>query len=119
MQVANATRHIGKIRPRYNGPNGKRRIAVCEKDYRIASATYEFALKPVSELKPYDYFKERAFNYEFKDAKRLAKFAINAVNNCQNVWKTGGPVQASPMTDYNSVIQKIDVIISQVLEDFA
>lgn len=107
MQVDDATTHIGTIAGKYSGPHGKRRIAVCKKDYGIATARFQNAWQLALKKK------------SFWDVNKPAKDGTNAVIDCENVWRRGGPVQQSPLTLYNMNVFKISEIILLLIQKLA
>ncbi|KAF8110397.1 hypothetical protein N665_0084s0007 [Sinapis alba] len=99
MQVNDAKTHINSVSREYSGPNGKRRINVCNKNYDIALARFQTA-------------RENALKKSFAEAYRLAGIRKNAVTDCENGWGRGAPRQKSPLTLYNTNVSKLCEIIS-------
>ncbi|WZZ88865.1 hypothetical protein YC2023_117444 [Brassica napus] len=81
--------HINSVSGEYSGPNGRRRINVCNKNYDIALARFKAAW-------------ENALKKSFAEANRLTGVGNNAVNDCENGWGRGGQRQKSPLTLYNT-----------------
>ncbi|KAL0749738.1 hypothetical protein Bca101_031741 [Brassica carinata] len=72
--------HINSVSGEYSGPNGRRRINVCNKNYDIALARFKAAW-------------ENALKKSFAEANRLTGVGNNAVNDCENGWGRGGQRQ--------------------------
>ncbi|XP_010469710.1 PREDICTED: cell wall / vacuolar inhibitor of fructosidase 1-like [Camelina sativa] len=98
IQVDDATTHIGTVSRKFSGPNGKRRIGVCRRNYGIASNRFQTAW-------------ELALKKSYGEMEKQAKVGTNAVVDCENAWRRGGPVQTSPLTFYNTNVSKLSGII--------
>ncbi|KAJ4875883.1 Plant invertase/pectin methylesterase inhibitor superfamily protein [Raphanus sativus] len=98
IQVNDAKTHINSVSRQYSGPNGRRRISVCNKNYDIALARFRTAW-------------ENALKKSFAEAYRLAGVGQNAVTDCENGWGRSGPRQQSPLTLYNTNVSKLYGII--------
>ncbi|XP_013608077.1 PREDICTED: cell wall / vacuolar inhibitor of fructosidase 1-like [Brassica oleracea var. oleracea] len=98
IQVNDAKTHINSVSGEYSGPNGRRRINVCNKNYDIALARFKAAW-------------ENALKKSFAEANRLTGVGNNAVNDCENGWGRGGQRQKSPLTLYNTNVTKLYGII--------
>ncbi|CAH8264373.1 unnamed protein product [Arabidopsis lyrata] len=103
MQVDDATTHIDRVRRKFSGPNGKRRIEVCKTNYGIASARFHTAW-------------ELGLQKSFWDVEKLATIGTNAVIDCENVWRRDGPIQTSPLTFYNMNVFKLSGIILLIFD---
>ncbi|ESQ51731.1 hypothetical protein EUTSA_v10017377mg [Eutrema salsugineum] len=102
MQVDDANTHIGQVSRKYNGPNGKRRINFCRKNYKTASALFQNS-----------WYEAQKNKLSF--AKQHALVATNDVNQCEDGWKKGGPVQKSPFTVYTNNVNNTNSVIDLIV----
>lgn len=98
-----ATTHLNNVRRKFNGPNGKRRINVCKTNYGIATARFQTAW-------------EVALKKSYQEVNKLVTSGTNAVIDCENVWRRGGPIQKSPLTLYNMNVFKLSGVMLLLLQ---
>ncbi|EOA28547.1 hypothetical protein CARUB_v10024762mg [Capsella rubella] len=103
VQVDDATTHLSTVSGKFTGPNGKRRIKVCKKDYGIASARFQTAW-------------ELTLKKSYWDMEKMVSLGTNAVVDCENVWRRDGPIQTSPLTSYNMNVFKLSGIILLIFQ---
>ncbi|CAL9232344.1 Pectinesterase inhibitor domain [Arabidopsis thaliana x Arabidopsis arenosa] len=104
IQVSEATKQINKVRQNFSGPNGKRRIKRCEINYGLASAFFDEAYE-IGILKGVQ-----------NKAHNAALDGLDYVRACEDEWKMNGPVQKSPLTFYNTNIDKLFSIIFIIVQ---
>ncbi|CAD5325925.1 putative pectinesterase inhibitor domain-containing protein [Arabidopsis thaliana] len=104
IQLTKATKQINKVRQKFSGPIGTRRLYFCGKHYSLASAFFQKAyeeaqeegLESIAQLSAVD-----GSHYMFK---------------CEDEWKNNGPIQKSPFTFYYTNVVELLSIIQVIIE---
>ncbi|XP_010516153.1 PREDICTED: uncharacterized protein LOC104791858 [Camelina sativa] len=103
IQVTNAARQIDKVRRKFSGPIGARRIFFCHKYYQLASGYFQKAYGEAEEDK------------YTSIAQISATYGSNYMRKCEDEWKKNGPIQQSPVTFYNTNVVKLLSIIQVII----
>lgn len=90
-QVTNATTTINKIRPKYNGPLGKKRLSLCEMKFKEVSGLLQKSLESG----------KTGSIRSLKVAEADTLKCISAMNDCKNTWSypLNGPDQSNPLAE--------------------
>lgn len=104
IQLTNATKQINKVRQKFSGPIGTRRLYFCGKYYKLASALFQKAYEEAQE----------------EGLESIAQFSAvdgsHYMIKCEDEWKNNGPIQKCPFTFYNTNVVKLLSIIHVIIE---
>lgn len=80
---------INRVRTSYNGPIGKRRLDVCERNYKLAVTSFQKALEAA---------RKNSFAKNRMEMSNGIQTGLEAVRQCEDGWVKNGPIQQSPLT---------------------
>ncbi|CAA7031693.1 unnamed protein product [Microthlaspi erraticum] len=106
-QVTNATTTINKIRPKFSGPYGKKRLGLCETKFKEVSGVLQKTLESA----------KTGCRLSLKEAQKVPRTCIDAMDDCKNTWTLpfNGPDQSNPLAESCFNVMGLSYITSLAL----
>ncbi|GMJ09237.1 pectin methylesterase inhibitor 5 [Hibiscus trionum] len=98
MQIQDTVSRIPGIRSQLRNPLGKKRLTICQSDYNNSLRKFQSTFSSTSKNAYWD-----AINY--------IRDGTNAVIDCHNNYRRGGPIATSPINDDDMKVFKLSEII--------